>query len=173
MIWSWPNRLPRNGTHAGVVSSLDLLPTFLAAAEAKPLPLSPPRAYEDKRNRKNAVKKYGAYDGVNLLPQLTGKTDPAQRTLFWRLQGQTAILDGSDKLIVLSHRPAQMFRPAVDSGEAVDQFETDRTRAKELFEILGQWESTLATVPLWGSSPFWSSQSAKHYDMWSTRPEPE
>ncbi len=37
MIWSWPGMIPPNTTHNGVVSSLDLLPTFLAAAKAEPL----------------------------------------------------------------------------------------------------------------------------------------
>ncbi|HIF00571.1 MAG TPA: arylsulfatase, partial [Fuerstia sp.] len=173
MIWSWPDQLPAGETHAGVVSSLDLLPTFLAAAGAQPLPLSPPRPHEDKRNREKSVKVYGAYDGINVLPQLNGKASPERRTLFWRLQGQTAVLDGRDKLITLSHRPAQMFQPAADVGETVDHFDTDRTRAVELFQMLGQWESSLATVPLWGSSPFWIEQSAKHYDTWQVRPEPK
>ena len=172
MIWSWPDQLPAGETHGDVVSSLDLLPTFLVAAGAQPLPLSPPRSHEDKRNREKSVKAYGAYDGINVLPQLAGKSSPAPRTLFWRLQGQTALLDGRDKLIRLSHRPAQMFQPGEDQAEAVDRRNTDPRRAAELFQMLGRWESSLATVPLWGSSPFWIGQSAKHYDTWPVRPEP-
>jgi arylsulfatase B len=173
MIWSWPDGLPANQTHAGVVSSLDLLTTCLAAAESQPIPLSPPRSHEDKRNREASVKKYGAYDGHNLLPQLAGNSAPARRTLFWRLQGQTAILDGTDKLITLSHRPPQMFRPAEDLGETEDRFDSDRTRADELYQMLGGWESNLATVPLWDSSPYWIGQSAKQYDNLPARPEPK
>ncbi len=173
MIWSWPEVLPKGKTHDGVVSSLDLLPTFLAAAAAEPLPLSPPRDHEDKNNRKRAVKMYGAYDGKNLLPQLSGERAPERRTLFWRLQGQTAIRDGSDKLITLSHRPPQLFRPDQDPAETVDRFDIDRTRTTELFQMLSEWESTLATVPLWGSSPYWIGQSGKQYDEWVVRPEPE
>ena len=55
MIWSWPGTLPANQTQASVVSSLDLLPTFASAANAKPLPLAPPKGHEDKKNRKRAV----------------------------------------------------------------------------------------------------------------------
>jgi arylsulfatase A-like enzyme len=173
MIWSWPDRFPAGETDASVVSSLDLLPTFLAAAGAEPLPLSATGSHQDKNNHKKAALRYGAYDGVNLLPQLTGKSPASRRTLYWRLQGQTAILDGSDKLITLSHRPPQVFRPAADLGETTDRFDTDRTRADELFRMLGQWESTLSTVPLWGSSPYWISQSADHYDSWGVREEPK
>lgn len=173
MIWSWPGRLPSNQTHKAVVSSLDLLPTFMAAANREPLPLNQVRSHEDKGNRRKAVKQFGEYDGRNLLPALTGPTDSDVRTLFWRLQGQTSVLSGPDKLITLSHRPPQMFIPGIDPAEATDRFDTNRDRATELFRILGEWESLLPTVPLWGSSPYWSSQSAKHYDDWGVREEPK
>ncbi len=173
MIWSWPQRLPGNVVHHSVVSSLDLLPTAMAAADSEPLPLAPPRSYEDPRNRQRMVQRYGAYDGKNLLPQLEGKAEAVRRTLFWRLQGQTAMLDGADKLITLSHRPPQLFRPAEDVAEVVDRFDSDRTRADELFQMLGQWESSLPTVPLWDSSPYWIGESAKEYDGWQPRDEPK
>ena len=173
MIWSWPGYLPGHETYDGVVSSLDLLPTCMAAAAAEPLQLAPARSHEDRNNRRRAVQKYGQYDGVNLLPQLTGRTAPAARRLFWRLQGQTAVMQGADKLITLAHRPPQMFHPAMDSGETQDRFDAERSRVSELFQLLGEWESTLPTVPLWGSSPFWTGQSAGHYDSWPVRPEPQ
>ena len=44
---------------------------------------------------------------------------------------------------------------------------------KALFQLLGAWESNLATVPLWGSSPFWNRSSASIYDDWAPRTEPE
>lgn len=172
MIWSWPAKIPKQSNQTGVVSSLDLLPTFLAATEAKPLPLSPARSHEDPSNRKKIVKQYGEYDGINLLPLLQGDAAPQRRTLFWRLQGQAAILDGSDKLIHLSHRAAEMFQPGTDLAESHNRMGDDPTRAAELYQILGKWQSLLPTVPLWGSSPFWSSQSAQHYDQWLPRPEP-
>lgn len=173
MIWSWPSELPKGQAYDAPVSSLDLLPSFLAAANALPLPLSDPKGHEDKRNRKRAVAKYGAYDGINVLPLLRGEQPPAARTLFWRLQGQAAVLDGDDKLIRLSHRPAQMFRPSIDAGEHSDLAATHTQRFHDLFQQLGQWESTLPTVPLWGSSPYWIGQSANHYDKLDARPEPD
>jgi arylsulfatase A-like enzyme len=173
MIWSWPDRLPGDRVDTAVVSSLDLLPTFLAAADAKPLPLADPSPHQDKKNRQKAIAKYGAYDGINLLPQLSGKASAARRTLYWRLQGQTAVLDGPDKLITLAHRPPQLFRPARDVAEATNRFDSDRTRTDELYRMLGQWESMLTTAPLWDSSPYWISQSADHYDTWGVRSEPK
>ncbi|MDB4477093.1 sulfatase-like hydrolase/transferase [Rhodopirellula sp.] len=173
MIWSWPGTIPDAQMHDGVMSSLDLLPTFMAAAGGMPLPLGPPRSHEDKNNRKKAVSLYGEYDGENLLPQLSGEQVAPRRTLFWRLQGQVAILDGPDKMISLSHRAPQVFRPTEDAGERDDRFDSDRTRADELFQLLGKWQASLATVPLWGSSPYWSSQSAKQHDNYPPRAEPE
>ena len=173
MIWSWPSVIPKQPKQAGVVSSLDLLPTFAAAAQCNPLPLTMPRSHEDANNRKKIIQKYGPYDGINLLPLLCGTAVPERRTLFWRLQGQAAILDGNEKLIHLSHRPAEMFLPATDIAEAENQMQTDPTRAAELYQMLGNWQSLLPTVPLWGSSPFWSSQSAQHYDQWIPSTEPE
>ncbi len=161
MIWSWPTVLPAGQRHDAPISSLDLLPSFLAAAESEPLSLADPKSHEDKNNRNRAVERFGAYDGVNVLPQLRGQATAKPRTLFWRLQGQAAVLDGDEKLIRLSHRPAQMFRPASDVGEHQDLAATETARFHELFQQLGQWESTLPTVPLWGSSPYWIGQSAE------------
>jgi arylsulfatase B len=172
MIWSWPQRLPANQRHEAPVSSLDLLPTFLAAADSAALPLGEPRSHEDARNRKRMIALCGDYDGVDLLPQLTGDAAPQSRTLFWRLQGQAAVLDGPDKLIRLSHRPAQLFRPATEVGEQQDLAATAPERLHTLFQKLADWESKLPTVPLWGSSPYWDGDSAKIYDSWPPRPEP-
>tara|TARA_R110002049_G_scaffold4601_6_gene32854 strand:+ start:27296 stop:28699 length:1404 start_codon:yes stop_codon:yes gene_type:complete len=171
-IYSWPDRLPAGTIHSSVVSSLDLLPTFMAAANATPLKLAEPKSHEDAKNRKRMVQRYGAYDGVNVLPQLSGEVAAPRRTLFWRLQGQAAVLDGDEKLIRLSHRPAQMFRPGNDLAESADLIGSDSTRVTELFQQLGEWESMLPTVPLWGSSPYWTGESARHYDSYPAKAEP-
>ena len=173
MFLSWPGFIPSGREFNSPVSSLDLLPTFLAAAGADALPLREPLSHEHRRNFTDGVRRFGAYDGVDLLPLLTGQTDPPERTLFWRLQGQTGVLDGADKLIRLSHRPSQWFRPGQDVGEARDLTGSSPERLRELFQLLGQWETTLPTVPLWGSSPFWIGESAKHYDRLAPRKEPQ
>jgi arylsulfatase B len=172
MIWSQPGTIPSDARISSPVSALDLLPTFLAAAGAEALPIREPLSHEDKNNFKRGVEKYGAYDGINLLPVLAGEPGPP-RTIFWRLQGQTAILDGGDKLIRLTHRPAQLFQPSSDPGELSDLAPVSGERFEELFRKLGEWEASLPTVPLWGSSPFWNSESAKHYDSLSPREEPK
>ena len=173
MIWSWPGKLPDGDTSSAVVSSLDVVPTFVAAAGGELLPLSDAASHEDAGNRRRAVAAYGGYDGIDMLPVLAGQQPPFVRRLFWRLQGQTAVLRGEDKLIRLSHRPAQLFRPVSDEGEQIDLSDSHAEVAAELFAELADWEANLATVPLWGSSPRWNRNSAQIYDTWSPREEPK
>ena len=173
MIWSWPATIPEGERYDSPASALDLLPTFMAAAHSNPLLLNAPRSYEDKRNRQRLIAQHGAYEGVNLLPYFKGKTPAPNRTLFWRLQGQVAILDGPDKLIRLSHRPAQYFRPTDDAAESNDLAPERSQRFNSLFQQLGEWESLLPTSPLWGSSPYWRGESAKTYDNRPPTKEPQ
>ena len=137
MIWSWPGSLPKGRRYDSPASALDLLPTFMAAANSDPLPLNPPRTYEDKRNRQRLINQHGEYEGINLLPFLNGNAPSPKRKLFWRLQGQAAILDGNDKLIRLSHRPAQYFKPTDDVSEMNDLASQGGDRFTSLFQQLG------------------------------------
>lgn len=170
---SWPAGLPKGTTYAEPVSALDLLPTFLAAAGAEPLPLQEAPSHEDPKNRDLATKRYGAYDGINLLPLLQNEnSETPERLLFWRLQGQSAVLAGDHKLVKLSHRPAQLLVPEEDPREENDLAAQEPKKLAELFRLLGEWESSLATVPLWDSSPVWTGDSAKIYDR-TPIPEPK
>ncbi len=173
MVYSWPGVLPAGEFYEQAASSLDLLPTFMAAAQASPLPLRKPLSHEDKNNFRKGIEEYGAYDGINLLPYLKGEQTATPRKLFWRLQGQASVLHGDEKLIRLSHRPAQLFRPASDRGEAHDLSLREPGAFQSLFQELSKWESMLPTVPLWGSSPYWMGQSAKIYDTYEPKSEPE
>lgn len=173
MIWNWPGHIGPNRLQETVASSLDLLPTFLAAANGKPLPLQAAPSYHDRGNVKRANKKYGEYDGINLLPALLTQAKTPERTLFWRLQGQAAVRKGNLKLIRPTHRPAQLFAPKTDLGEQTDLAADATVDLHSLFSELGAWEASLPTTPIWGSSPYWSGNSAKIYDTWQPRLEPK
>ncbi|WP_233903221.1 sulfatase-like hydrolase/transferase [Stieleria maiorica] len=172
MIWTWPAKIPAGSRCDTVVSALDLLPTFMAATASKALPLGEPMPHEDARNRKRMIALAGTHDGINVLPQLTDEDQRPSRRLYWRLQGQAAVLDGADKLVRPSHRPAELFRVASDVGEMNDLSRRETARTDQLFRLLGKWEASLPTVPLWGSSPYWSGDTAEHYDAWPPREEP-
>jgi arylsulfatase A-like enzyme len=119
---------------------------------------------------RRASKLYGDYDGINVLP-LFSTTKGPERTLFWRLQGQRAVLHGEDKLIALSHRPPQLFQPKGDPGERKDLAASEPAKVQELFKRLGEWEASLETAPLWDESPRWWRDSAHIYDTWAPRAE--
>ena len=170
---SWPETIPEGITIGEPISALDLLPTFLAAAQAEALPLSDCPSHEDPNSRQKGRKRYGDYDGINLLPYLvsTPNSPYPERQFFWRLQGQTGILKGQEKLITLSHRAPQLYDLKADSKEEIDLSATESSTAAQLHELLGQWESSLPTVPLWGSEPKWAGHSAMLYDR-TAQPEP-
>lgn len=173
MIFSWPAELKNGQISRDVVSSLDLMPTLVAAAGSQPMKLDAPTTYEDPRNRKRAVKKFGSYDGINLLPVLTGKKQMPERKLYFRLQGQAAVITGKYKLIRLNHRPAQLFDIVSDPSEAQDLAASYPDKTAELFATLGDWEFSMPTAPLWASSPFWDGDSAKIYDSFGVVSESE
>lgn len=89
MIARWPARLPAGCGESRMVSSLDLLPTVLAAAGA-PVP--------------------AGLDGANLLPHLTGANDaPIRDNHYWRMGGRAALRDGDWKI----HRPDKFGKTRV------------------------------------------------------------
>jgi arylsulfatase A-like enzyme len=83
LLISWPAGLPAGRTYREPVSQLDLYPTFLAAAGAKPPDWQ--------------------LDGVNLLPHLCGHTSAApHERLFWSMgdiKRNWAVREGPWKLV--------------------------------------------------------------------------
>jgi arylsulfatase B len=115
-VIKWPDRIPAGTTVAHPISSLDLVPTMLAAANALP----------------------PAYDlhGQNLLPLLSdGQMLPA-RDLFWRMGTRAAMRHGDWK-IVRHGRPGmvegwQLFNLADDVSESDDLAGTLPDRVNDL-----------------------------------------
>jgi arylsulfatase B len=82
-------------------------------------------------------------------------------------------LDGEDKLIRLTHKPAQYFRPFEDLGERKDLSQEKQERFLELYNLLFLWESGLPTYPHFYTSPYWIKVSAQNYEDFIPVPEPE
>ncbi|RME71111.1 MAG: sulfatase [Verrucomicrobia bacterium] len=128
----WPAQLPAGVVYDKPVITLDLLPTFLAAAgagadEIEALPL----------------------DGVNLLPYLQGKRDDAPHDiLFWKKGVRAAVRSGQWKLIRFPDRPAMLFDIEQDPSELHDLAGAHPDLVKELFYKLYQWEMQLER-PRW------------------------
>ena len=141
----WPGRLPAGRKYHSPVSTLDLLPTFLAAARA------------DHRGK--------ALDGVNLLPFLEGrKKELPHEYLFWRLWRAAAVRAGRWKLIRVAADPLQeerelllplmLFDLEKDPGETQNLAEKNPEKAKELLHALERWEKGLAQ-PRWYDGTAW------------------
>ena len=136
----WPGRLPEQARYDRPVIQLDVLPTVLGAAGAT-LP--------DDRE----------YDGVDLLPYLTGDASGAPHdSLFWRLTDmqdrllRRAVRNGSLKLVVEA--------PGEDTDGRVELYDLDRDPAERndlaairpddveiLMRRLEAWEQRMGVRP--------------------------
>lgn len=123
---SWPARIPGGRSVKGPVSTLDILPTCLAAAN-QPLPAS--------------------LDGVNLLPMLEEKAALPERDLFWwwktgPFAGGWAIRSDGWKLIRAPDAAGELFslfHLSVDPGESKDLAAEEPERVAELRMKFEHW----------------------------------
>ena len=102
-ILRWPARLKAGEIYRQAISTMDLFPTFCAAAGA-PVPMGT------------------KLDGVDLLPHLLGeKTGAPHEILFWKNGEQGAVRQGDWKLLLSPGQPKlQLFNLADDIGEKRD-----------------------------------------------------
>ena len=133
----WPGKIKPGQRIADPVISLDLMPTFLAAAGESP------RQFPTN------------LDGVNLLPFLTGQTDRLpDRPFFWRMggrQGEIAMRDGNLKLVWERNKNTApgLYDLAADPSEKQDLAATRKADTDRLVGEVKHWESQLMD-PLWG-----------------------
>jgi arylsulfatase A-like enzyme len=125
----WKGRLPSGMIYDRAVSSLDILPTALAAAKVVP----PADA---------------ALDGVDLFPFLTGKnTSDPHEALFWRWRAELAIRSGNWKLVRGKEiREWRLIDLSTDLKEEHDLFAQYPEKAKELLERFEKWTAQLPPV---------------------------
>lgn len=121
----WPGRIAAGSTSQQVLTSMDWLPTLLAAAGGQQDPASPS-------------------DGENLMGQLTGTSDDFSRRLFWRYKAneQSAVRDGDWKYLQLGGRE-HLFNLAQDQRERANLM----LREPEIFAALkaayAEWDSQM------------------------------
>jgi len=122
----WPAKL-KPGESQAVVSSLDILPTALAAAGISP-PTNKP------------------LDGINILPILLGKEVPEPRNLFWcsgSNEGWWAVRSGDWKLVGDRAR-VSLFDLSEDISEKNDLAKQMPEKVAELTNLHDAW---LAEMP--------------------------
>ncbi|MGQ0649347.1 MAG: sulfatase-like hydrolase/transferase [Gemmatimonadaceae bacterium] len=128
----WPGVIPSGSSNDQVCITMDWTATISALAGATPDPRVP-------------------FDGIDLMPALTGAAAPQERDLYWRLHQrsqQKAMRSGNWKYL-LTTSSEQLFNLADDLGEKRDRKADqpavfDRLRAK-----YAEWEAqVLAPIPL-------------------------
>ncbi len=127
-IMRWPARLPKGKVVKQAGITMDLTATFAAVAGAK------------------AAEGY-AFDGINLLPILTGAQPEQTRTFYWRInradRKQKAIRHGQWKY-VQEGAVEMLFDLSKDIGERRDVFYQNRAVFDDLKRRLAAWEAELA-----------------------------
>jgi arylsulfatase A-like enzyme len=140
---SWKGHFDAGRVDHRPIIQLDVLPTALAAAGVATDP--------------------SEFDGVNLLPFLTGSTNGEPHdALYWRLGGMMAVRRGDWKLVKTREGPlvdvdpsvlsdfsdADLYNLAEDIGETRNRAAERPDKVKELSDLWQQWNRQLAK-PLW------------------------
>ena len=129
MLLQWKGRVPAGGVESRMVSSLELFPTAVVAAGAKPAT---------------------NLDGVDLLPHLVRPgTEPIRAQHYWRVTPQAALRAGDWK-IYRGRGDAgwQLFNLANDVAEERDLSATEPAKRAELEAVWRQFDAKMAEA-LW------------------------
>jgi arylsulfatase A-like enzyme len=131
----WKGSLPAGKVYRQPVGALDIAPTIFSVAGVSTLPK-------------------GRYDGVELLPYLSGaNAQPPHDALFWRSGDQWAVRAGNHKLTRADvSAPAKLFDVSSDPGESNDLAAKEPDVAARLKSRFDEWSATLA-APLWRDIP--------------------
>ena len=135
-ILSWPAKVEGGHSYDGLISSLDIYATAIAAAGLD----EPPGK---------------ALDGVDLIPHITGMdSSEPHEMLFWRKEKMAALRKGSYKLIRLDDYGYRLYNLDKDLGEQHDLSESQPELLDELISFLELWEKELMPT-LWAESDHW------------------
>jgi arylsulfatase A-like enzyme len=145
---SWPGKIKPGTSYDEVISSLDIVPTALAAANA-----------EQVGER--------ALDGVDLLPYLNGSNESKpHQTLFWRRAAFAAVRDGDHKLVRYPDRPAVLYDVTNDIGEHENIADDNPLLVRNLMKKLFAWETELQQ-PMFLTHTKWIKQNRERYSKYT------
>jgi N-acetylgalactosamine-6-sulfatase len=127
----WPGVIPAGREVSQVAMTMDLAPTLLDAAGAKG----------------------GRFDGINLLPFITGQRRPFERTVFWRYKRarnvRKAVRHGNWKYVNDDGARA-LHDLAADAGEKKNLFGDRPEVVTDLEARLAKWERDVESPRLKG-----------------------
>jgi len=145
-IVKWPEIFPGGQVSHEPVISTDLLPTFLEAA-----------GMESSLNAQ--------FDGISLIPFLTGKTQKHLHQYFlWKFTISAAIREGEWKLIRLPDRLPMLFNLQKDVSELNNLALTYPEQTKKMLRQLGLWDVGLPH-PLFLEGAVWKKRQLELYDV--------
>lgn len=130
-VVSWPGRIGPGQVISSITSSLDIVPSALAAANSVPADLS-------------------RLDGYNLIPSLTSKPaePPAERLLLWRYFDNFCVRRGDWKMLQIAGQPRQLFNLRSDQSETQDVASSHPAMIGELSGLITRWNEGLEK-PRW------------------------
>lgn len=124
-ILRWPGKLPKGKVSAQPAMSMDLTATIAAATATPSAPKEP-------------------FDGIDLMPVLTGKKPVQERDLFWRINRPNArvraVRSGKWKL-VMDGGIHNLYDLTTDPGETRDLYPAHQDIAESLKKKLAAWEA--------------------------------
>ena len=118
----WPNRLPAGKVFDKPLTTLDFIPTFVAAGGGDP----------DKLEE---------LDGVDMVPYLLGENvEQPHDTMYWKMETRGAIREGDWKMMRYPDRPVELFNLASDPGEQINLAGQKPEMVQDLYKKLFSWE---------------------------------
>jgi N-acetylgalactosamine-6-sulfatase len=120
----WPGRIEGGRTFSSLIMSMDFAPTLLGAAGVAPPP---------------GVR----FDGIDMLPAITGRRPPQSRTVFWRFKRlanvRKAVMEGDLKLVI-DNGAEELHNLATDQSEEKNLLPGAAADAARLKRKLADWE---------------------------------
>jgi arylsulfatase A-like enzyme len=151
----WPSHIKAGGVSDVPVSSLDLLPTLLAASSHH-APRDATQTENLSRSERSTMPESShhaprdvVFDGVNLLPWLEGKAEPpAREHLFWKFGPTQFAVRGGDTKLVRVNNDKGLFNLHADIAETTDLMAKQPAEAKQLEAAWKKWDAgNLARQP--------------------------
>lgn len=141
----WPAMLAGGQKVDEPVSTLDICPSFIAAAGG-------------------IAARADIYSGVNILPYLMKQTQAKpHQALIWNYTVGAAIREGDWKLIRLPDRLPMLYHLSSDIAEQKDLSIQNPDITKTLLQKLGNWELNLP-YPLFREPVDWKKRHLGYYD---------
>ncbi len=151
---TWPKAIKSGSSYAYPVSSLDLVPTFVALAGGQ-------TRSEDK------------LDGVNIFPYLQGgKPGRPHEQMKWRFTISAGIREGDWKLVRLPDRLPMLYNLSEDIAELNDVADQNRDRVVRMLKTLGDWDVSAPHV-LYLEGDKWRRNQVDLYDRKYQLNQPE